>query len=219
MPALFVGRPDLKERLKSAWLPTSPRIRQLRASSGDNGIAEDEGIPERRSEEVVTPTGKRHSWGFHIPMPTPGGASLTLAQAQTPGWDTPWSPKVGPKRSRSIRDNASVQHLGQGSNLGLRNSSAPFASADALEDGSGRKRTKWYYRRKRIRSFVLTNNYVPLVSHFLSIISLLSSLFCRYTQLFRVVNITLTTAALAVAISIINKERDYGIRGAIGSSP
>ncbi|EJD03839.1 uncharacterized protein FOMMEDRAFT_121107 [Fomitiporia mediterranea MF3/22] len=97
-------------------------------------------------------------------------APITIAQNRTPGWDTPWSAQ------------ASI------TNVNVSPDSSP-----------GEKRTKWYHRRKRLRAFMLTNNYVPL--------------------LFRVINMTLTTAALAEAIKIRQKEQRYGIMGAVGSSP
>lgn len=57
----------------------------------------------------------------------------------------------------------------------------------------------WKQRRKVLRNFLLTNSYVPL--------------------LFRFVNITFTTSALAVAIRIRAMEMSHHVRGAVGSSP
>ncbi|KAH7911929.1 hypothetical protein BJ138DRAFT_1149446 [Hygrophoropsis aurantiaca] len=54
-------------------------------------------------------------------------------------------------------------------------------------------------RKQRFRAFILTNIYVPL--------------------LFRFINITFTTAALAIAIRIRNLEMRYSIMGIVGSSP
>jgi len=61
------------------------------------------------------------------------------------------------------------------------------------------KQTPWQQRKKMLRGFLLTNSYVPL--------------------LFRFVNITLTTSALAIAIRIRALEMSHHVRGAVGSSP
>ncbi|KAG6820369.1 hypothetical protein H0H93_001340 [Arthromyces matolae] len=58
---------------------------------------------------------------------------------------------------------------------------------------------KWRSRRKRFRAFILSNTYVPL--------------------LFRIINITFTTSALAVAIRIRRIEMALHSMGAVGSSP
>ncbi|KAH8988914.1 hypothetical protein EDB92DRAFT_1935686 [Lactarius akahatsu] len=57
----------------------------------------------------------------------------------------------------------------------------------------------WPRARKRARAYLLTNTYVPL--------------------LFRFVNITFTTAALAIAIRIRRVEARNGVTGVLGSSP
>ncbi|KAK0233251.1 hypothetical protein IW262DRAFT_63226 [Armillaria fumosa] len=59
--------------------------------------------------------------------------------------------------------------------------------------------TVWQRRKKRFRAFILSNTYVPL--------------------LFRFINLTFTTIALGVAIRVRQREREYGIMGALGSSP
>ncbi|KAH9082125.1 hypothetical protein EDB83DRAFT_2503265 [Lactarius deliciosus] len=60
-------------------------------------------------------------------------------------------------------------------------------------------RSWWPRARKRARAYLLTNTYVPL--------------------LFRFVNITFTTAALAIAIRIRRVEARNGVTGVLGSSP
>lgn len=57
----------------------------------------------------------------------------------------------------------------------------------------------WKRRRKLFRTFILHNHYVPL--------------------LFRFVNLSLTAAALAMAVQIRQLESANGSRGAMGSSP
>ncbi|KAH7931111.1 hypothetical protein BV22DRAFT_30202 [Leucogyrophana mollusca] len=66
-------------------------------------------------------------------------------------------------------------------------------------DGFAEKDNNARSRKKRFRAFILTNIYVPL--------------------LFRFINITFTTAALAIAIRIRLWEMRYGIMGIVGSSP
>ncbi|KAI0639741.1 hypothetical protein C8Q77DRAFT_1082639 [Trametes polyzona] len=61
------------------------------------------------------------------------------------------------------------------------------------------KLTPWQRRRKRLRAYMMYNLYVPL--------------------LFRLCNIVLTTAALAIAIRIRIIEARNGVMGALGSSP
>lgn len=174
-----------------------------------------------------TPPSRRKTRGLHLPLPTP--APFTLAQTRTPGWDTPWSGGSSGPGGRSSRSNTNV-FVGQGSNLGVRDYAQlnghghDNGASDTSPDG-GRNRSKWYRRRKRIRAFVLNNSYVPLVrTSPLSggALELCCSPFnadCLSLQLFRVINITLTTAALAVAITIRRIEKKYGILGAVGSSP
>jgi len=73
-------------------------------------------------------------------------------------------------------------------------------SSENLTDSDNEKLlSKWARRRKRYRLYILTNPYVPL--------------------LFRFVNITFTTSALAVAIRIRMNEARHHITGAVGCSP
>ncbi|KAG6860116.1 hypothetical protein C0995_015554 [Termitomyces sp. Mi166 len=72
---------------------------------------------------------------------------------------------------------------------------------DALDESDESKNgaNKWCRRQKRCRVFILSNTYVPL--------------------LFRLINITFTTSALAVAIRIRRIEMVAHTMGAVGSSP
>jgi hypothetical protein len=72
-------------------------------------------------------------------------------------------------------------------------------------------------RRKKLRRFIFTNPYVPIVS----LISLRSPYFFSHNplQLFRVINIAFTTSALGIAIQIRNIEGANHAMGAVGSSP
>ncbi|KAG0708979.1 hypothetical protein DFH29DRAFT_979140 [Suillus ampliporus] len=73
------------------------------------------------------------------------------------------------------------------------------ATGDRSDGESGNRSNSGRSRTKRFRAFILTNIYVPL--------------------LFRFINITFTTAALAVAIRIRITELRYGVMGIVGSSP
>ena len=90
----------------------------------------------------------RH-WGFHIPVPARVPLTLTIAQNDTPGWDTPWTPRAQPLPSMS------------------GDAEARETNADE-SSGSGKEQdlTVWARRRKRLRVFFLNNTYVPLVSEF-----------------------------------------------------
>ncbi|KAF8591889.1 hypothetical protein K439DRAFT_1325302, partial [Ramaria rubella] len=97
-------------------------------------------------------------------------APFTLSHNKTPGWDSPWTPRI-PEQAHANRTENS---------------------------GEGNSRP-WRRRKKNLRSFLLHNNYVPLVS--------------------RILNITFTTVALALAIRIRIIEQQSHVRGAVGSSP
>lgn len=77
--------------------------------------------------------------------------------------------------------------------------SHPRMTGDRSDNESGDRSSSGRSRKKRFRAFILTNIYVPL--------------------LFRFINITFTTAALAVAIRIRAIESQNGIMGIVGSSP
>lgn len=244
-----VEKPRMRERARTMWLTG------VRNNGGNNAHARDslDGDIERQQQPrtsesegytsgTESPTNTRKGFprrktrGLHIPLPTP--APFTLAQTRTPGWDTPWSGGAASQNWR-IASRTSTNFIGQGSNLGVRDYAQLNGNAGEQQQGQqgqnddGRTRSKWYRRRKRIRAFVLSNNYVPLVCSARALRSINAN--CLFPsdhrrhhsfwsahlhpQLFRVINITLTTAALAVAISIRRTERRYGILGAVGSSP
>ncbi|KAG9222919.1 hypothetical protein PLEOSDRAFT_1088483 [Pleurotus ostreatus PC15] len=66
-------------------------------------------------------------------------------------------------------------------------------------DDKNKYLTPWQRRKKQIRRFILNNVYVPL--------------------LFRFINISLTAAALGVALHIRRVEQRWHVMGAVGSSP
>jgi len=129
--------------------------------------------------ETVERTGFR-DWNLSITLPTPVQQPFTLSHNATPGWDTPWSARMaaqGPSRRR-------------------RDGSFAVNTVDEQETSSARKSQT---RRKKFRTFLLTNTYVPL--------------------LFRFINIAFTTAALGVAIRIRQWEKQNNVMGVVGSSP
>ncbi|KAI0094999.1 hypothetical protein BDY19DRAFT_982307 [Irpex rosettiformis] len=145
------------------WLPAS-----LSRRPGENSaFPRDREILEE--EESTSPN------RLHLDLPLPTHSPQTLAQAKTPGWDVPWSPRV-PGRPTASWDTTDVSDL-----------------------GSDDKTSRWQLRKKRVRIYMLTNVYVPL--------------------LFRVVNIMFTTSALVIAIRIRRLEMIYGIEGILGASP
>jgi hypothetical protein len=122
-----------------------------------------------------------------------------MHQAQTPGWQTPWTPR----RALSVSSSGVVHNGARGpywnvdapDELGGPNNH----SANSDQSRAGEEGTTWARRRKRVRGYLLNNVYVPL--------------------LFRFINITFTTAALAIAIRIRAVEKQNHIMGAVGSSP
>ncbi|KAF8446061.1 hypothetical protein L210DRAFT_3442883 [Boletus edulis BED1] len=77
---------------------------------------------------------------------------------------------------------------------------SPWRGGNERQDTeSGEKSTLARSRKNRFSTFILSNIYVPL--------------------LFRFINITFTTSALAVAVRIRQWEAEYNVMGAVGSSP
>lgn len=129
----------MRERARSTWLAGT-----LRSSSKDTP-ADEEAAPHDNDDADDNP----RYWGLRLPLPA-ADPSFTLAHSHTPGWDTPWSPRGGANRHTS--------YMGAG---------GPHAMEEEEEvehkEGPDKPRSKWYHRRKRIRSYVLINPYVPLV--------------------------------------------------------
>ena len=87
---------------------------------------------------------------LHIDLPPIQQSPITLAQTRTPGWETPWTPRA-PGVSWSVDIEESDSH-----------------------ENDGEKLSKWQRRKKRIRVYMLTNTYVPLVSFFVAFPALLA---------------------------------------------
>ncbi|KAJ1300815.1 hypothetical protein OPQ81_002455 [Rhizoctonia solani] len=141
------------------------------------------------------PSGSRSNTnGLKVELPE---GPFTLQQTQTPGWETPWAPHPpAAYRGTSGRDRAGASEMGYsgGKELGA-------AASRRTDDDDGRSRRGGKYSRikRRLRTYILQNNYVPLF--------------------IRLLNIAFTTSTLAVGISTRNLELKNGILGSIGSSP
>ncbi|KAJ7038075.1 hypothetical protein C8F04DRAFT_1220382 [Mycena alexandri] len=123
------------------------------------------------------------NWNLSITLPTPPASAFTQQHNATPGWDAPWTSRVGAQGPAGHHDLEDIEDEDEGS--------SPV--------DPDKHRTVWQRRRKRLRAFILSNAYVPL--------------------LFRCINILFTTTALAIAIRIRLIERRMHTMGELGSSP
>ncbi|KAE9410984.1 hypothetical protein BT96DRAFT_244814 [Gymnopus androsaceus JB14] len=119
-------------------------------------------------------------------MPTPR-PPFTLNQVNSPGWETPWTSRAGAQGPFHSR-------LGHGGD-----EDEEEENLESHSDTSGANVSRWKSRRKKLRMFLLTHPYVPL--------------------LFRFINISFTTATLAIAIRIRESEKRNEVVGVVGSSP
>ncbi|KAJ7225410.1 hypothetical protein GGX14DRAFT_420348 [Mycena pura] len=136
-------------------------------------------FPRRNRQQSRASTMNRN-WNLSIALPTPPTSSFTMQHNPTPGWDVPWTSRVG-AQGPARRQEGSAED----------DESSPVDS-DKLY-------TVWSQHRKRLRAFILSNTYVPL--------------------LFRLINIAFTTSALAIAIRIRLIEKRMHTMGELGSSP
>ncbi|KAJ6604765.1 hypothetical protein DFH09DRAFT_1019072 [Mycena vulgaris] len=139
----------------------------------------------RRNRQQSRASSINRNWNLSITLPTPPAASFTMQHSVTPGWDVPWTSRVGAQGPP-----------------GRHNSDASGFTEDERDDSPvdpGKQKTLWGRRRKRLRAFILSNAYVPL--------------------LFRCINVTFTTTALAMAIRIRHLEMRMHTMGELGSSP
>ncbi|KIM85346.1 hypothetical protein PILCRDRAFT_817350 [Piloderma croceum F 1598] len=152
-----------------SWLPTSHHHRSQDVSNVSPTFSKGFGSHRSALKE------NRSNWGLTIEVPAPP-VPFTMPHSRTPGWDSPWSPRAARNGHHHAQDT--------------------FEHDDDDDDDDSHEKSA---RKKRLRTFILTNSYVPL--------------------LFRFINITFTTAALGVAIRIRLTELHNGIMGAVGSSP
>lgn len=91
--------------------------------------------PTKTLEGQHTPMDRHpNGWGLTIDLPPPPSAPFTMAQSRTPGWDSPWTARP------------------------LRNPEQDIFAREASDSDE-----KTGSRKKRLRTFILTNTYVPLV--------------------------------------------------------
>ncbi|KAJ6575234.1 hypothetical protein B0H19DRAFT_1127803 [Mycena capillaripes] len=143
-------------------------------------------FPRRNRQQSRTGAINRN-WNLSITLPTPPATSFTMQHNATPGWDAPWTSRVGAQGPPG-RHNSDASGYIEEDDI-----SSPV---DVDPDKHG---TVWRRRRKRLRTFILSNAYVPL--------------------LFRCINIAFTTSALAIAIRIRLLEKRTQTMGELGSSP
>ncbi|KAG6845748.1 hypothetical protein H0H87_003802 [Tephrocybe sp. NHM501043] len=132
-------RKGIKDISISSWLPTSS-VRDMTSFSRKDKEKDPEGGRVNDNE---------HIWDLSSAVPTSPAAQYTLAHTMTPGWDDPWSPRTavqGPVRNNELD----------------RESSYGMNAVDESED-SDKNGSKWRQRKKRLRIFMLSNIYVPLV--------------------------------------------------------
>lgn len=188
-----------RERSKT-WLSNAPYfLNEKRRSQETEKEERDEESPRQSGGESAD-LEERPQWNLHLPPP-PREDEFTLTQSRTPGWQTPWTAR--PSLPANSLTSAAIR---------LQEGPGHHDS-----DDEEKQRSKWYIRRKRLRAFILNNNYVPLVSRvFLSVYRINPEV---EFQLFRIINIAFATASLVVAIQIRHKEMKFGVVGAVGSSP
>ncbi|KAJ7925897.1 hypothetical protein B0H13DRAFT_1973802 [Mycena leptocephala] len=139
----------------------------------------------RRTRQQSRAGAINRNWNLSITLPTPPTASFTAQHNATPGWDAPWTSRV------AAQGPAGRHHFEASGYIEDDDTSSPI--------DPDKNRTVWQKRRKRLRNFILTNTYVPL--------------------LFRCINIMFTTTALALAIRIRLIEARLHTMGELGSSP
>ncbi|KAF8704576.1 hypothetical protein RHS03_05790, partial [Rhizoctonia solani] len=149
---------------------------------------------DHAQSEAGPSTIRANTNGLKVELPQ---GPFTLQQTQTPGWETPWAPHPpAAYRGTTGKERAGTGDMGYvgGKELGA-------AASRRTEDDDVRSRRGGKYSRikRRLRTYVLQNNYVPLF--------------------IRLLNIAFTTTTLAVGISTRNLELKNNILGSIGSSP
>ncbi|CAE6446526.1 unnamed protein product [Rhizoctonia solani] len=163
---------------------------------GSAGEMSEENVQSEAGPSTIRgePSGRGNANGLKVELPE---GPFTLQQTQTPGWETPWAPHPpAAYRGTNGRDRAGTSDMGYigGKELGA-------AASRRTDDDDVRSRRGGRYSRikRRLRTYILQNNYVPLF--------------------IRLLNIAFTTSTLAVGISTRNLELKNNILGSIGSSP
>lgn len=120
-------------------------------------------------EDADSSTRTNKSNGLTLSLPA---GPFTVNQTQTPGWETPWAPHppaayrggAGPNGSGSARERGGdgSQFYTGGKELGTMGSRRTAGGDD--EDSRSRRGGKWVRAKRRLRVYILKNDYVPLVS-------------------------------------------------------
>ncbi|KAG8795760.1 hypothetical protein FRC12_010201 [Ceratobasidium sp. 428] len=160
--------------------------------------------PAQSADDPSSSRGRGGARGNTLKLSLPAGP-FTLNQTQTPGWETPWAPHPpaayrggGPNGVSKDRGGDGSQFYAGGKELGPL-ASRRTAGGDDDDERSKKRGGRWVQTKRRLRLYILKNDYVPLF--------------------IRLLNIAFTTTTLAVSISMRNLEKQHGILGSIGSSP
>lgn len=87
-------------------------------------------------------------------------APFTKAQAETPGWDSPWNPH----RSLAQPDAAHTREANGTAELRRGHSTGQFSASSSTAATRRKRGNPWKRKADRIRHYFLHNLYVPLVS-------------------------------------------------------
>ncbi|KAJ6519939.1 hypothetical protein C8R45DRAFT_953321 [Mycena sanguinolenta] len=95
------------------------------------------------------------NWNLSITLPTPPAGAFTAQHNATPGWDAPWTSRVGAQGPAD-------HHNNEGSTYSDDEEPSPVDPQ--------KHHTVWQRRRKRARAFILSNAYVPLLFRCINIL-------------------------------------------------
>jgi len=124
--------------LSLSWMPTSSTLK-------DGTFTRKEKDKERDKEKEKEKTLEPPPPALTLTLPSPPEASFTLAYTGSPGWETPWTSRPAAQGPRRRRPN-----------------SYGFTEFDE-EQTSDLQQDRRPSRRQKLRTFILTNVYVPLV--------------------------------------------------------
>lgn len=143
------------------WAFTLPRSRDMGGSSSSRLKSEKKGLKGRSMSWMtskerdleISPKSPHQpkDWDLRISLPPPTQHPFTISHNRTPGWDSPWTPRV----PHSLYRPPSHPLLGDGA----------FGRKDT-DDDDHEHGSIWRKRKRRFRAFILSNPYVPLVSRF-----------------------------------------------------
>ena len=128
--------------LSVGWLASSLSRRPGEENGGDAN-ARDTDAESGSTTEFRHAVGVGRDRVMRLELPPIQQSPMTLSQTRTPGWETPWTP-----RAPGVSWNVDLD------------------GSDSHED-DGEKLSKWQRRKKRIRVYMLTNTYVPLVRFYI----------------------------------------------------